>query len=311
MKINKKDYRITLHTSKRRRLLIARKHRLKKNTLLIAVAAIPVMVIFVLISQSIRNTAQEITEDTALTASDENEMAAAEDSEDILSSKASATGREVVACVEINDELTESQDASVPEENAEESMLLSEAETEADQGEISASAVVITKEEILLRFDELQELFPAGMYWNHRGVDVAEGADTCYIVTDSPCWHGKYGDIFCNQYDGATKELFPEYAYLTQCLAYASFVSDYIFGEDAPLTVFYDYDQLQIGDHIRITSLMHSVTVTEKTDEYVTVMEVDEDGVECQIGWGRQITRAELESYGSNVIYITRYSVES
>lgn len=262
-----------------------------------------VIVIFTLVNNTIHSTAGDMTE----SADSESEIEPSEASEESLTSETSPTGEDAIAAFYDFDEVYEETSViiefSFSEEESDNSSVLSEDLVDTEQ-------IFITEEEILVRFEELREIFPEGKYWNHRGVTVEDGAETCYIITDTPCWHGKYGDVYCNRYDGATKELFPEYGYLTQCLAYASLVSDYIFGEDAPLTVFYDYDQLQIGDHIRLTSVMHSMTVTEKTDEYVTVMEVDADGVQCLITWDRQITRATLESYGSNIMYITRYETE-
>ena len=68
----------------------------------------------------------------------------------------------------------------------------------------------------------------------------------------------------------------PQYGDETQCLGYASIISDLLFGYDAPITEFYDFDELRIGDHIRMGWYEHSMIVTDidwDTDT-ITVTEV-------------------------------------
>ena len=171
------------------------------------------------------------------------------------------------------------------------------------------TAEVISEEIAKIRLEAMRDQFPDGYYWNHMGEDSEEVEDSCYSVTQIPCDHGEYDDYYCNQYDGVTKEFFSDYEYLTQCLAFASFVSDTVFGEEAQLNTFDDYDDLRIGDHIRQSDVMHSVIVIKKTDSFVQVLEVDADSVECEISWGRELSREELEEQ-PNVIYLTRYPLD-
>ncbi len=157
------------------------------------------------------------------------------------------------------------------------------------------------------RLMELKEQFPPGSYWNHRGIDIEDGTPTWKIVTDIPCDHSAYGDTYCNRYNGATKEFFPQYDYLTQCLGFSSMLSDQIFGEEAPIRIFRDYNELRVGDQIRLTGSWHSMVVIEKEDDYVCVAECDEDSITCEISWGRKILRSDLAAYGEEIEYITRY----
>lgn len=163
------------------------------------------------------------------------------------------------------------------------------------------------QDKIARRLAELQAEFPSGKYWNHMGIELEPGADSSRYVTDIPCDHDVYGELYCNVYNGQTLELFPQYDYLCQCLGFASMISDDIFGADAPVYLFYDYDQLQVGDQIRYDEYEHSMIVISKTDEYVTVAEVNADYQDCLIEWGRKITRQELAELSWDSEYISRY----
>lgn len=129
-------------------------------------------------------------------------------------------------------------------------------------------------------------------------------------VTDTPCNHSVYGYGNCNIYNGLMDDFFPQYGDETQCLGYASIISDLLFGYDAPITEFYDFDELRIGDHIRMGWYEHSMIVTDidwDTDT-ITVTEVNADYENCQISWGRQITRSELLGMEGDLTYYTRYA---
>ena len=105
-------------------------------------------------------------------------------------------------------------------------------------------------------------------------------------------------------------DFFPQYEDEMQCLGYASIISDLLFGYDAPITEFYDFDKLRIGDHIRMGWYEHSMIVTDidwDTDT-ITVTEVNADYENCQISWGRQITRSELLGMEGDLTYYTRYA---
>lgn len=161
------------------------------------------------------------------------------------------------------------------------------------------------------RLSSLREQLPEGKYWNHMGQDIPFGEETPFSVTDTPCEHSIYGETYCNLYNGATLSLFPEYGYLCQCLGFASLLSDQIFGQDAPLSIFYDFDLLRPGDEIRLDEYEHSMIITDKGDDYVVVAEVNADYEDCLISWSRQLERWELEELSWDLEYISRYPMVS
>ncbi len=140
---------------------------------------------------------------------------------------------------------------------------------------------------------ELQKIFPNNMYWNHAdGEPCNPGEDNnVYSVTSIPCNHYLNGEWYCNAYYGKSDEVYPYKSTSVQCRGFASLLSDEIFGKDAPVRVFEDYDKLRIGDQARIDCDYHSVFIIDKTDEYVIVAECNEDLQSCKISWGRKIMR--------------------
>lgn len=152
-----------------------------------------------------------------------------------------------------------------------------------------------------MSFDEkielLREWFPEDKYWNTCGVDISglTSDEALLVCTDTGCYHSVNGYGSCHTYIGLTYEYFP-YGTNRQCLAFASFISDFLFGKDAEIEKVYTFDEIEVGDHIRITSLEHSVIVLEKTDDYITVVEVNKGYVNCAISWDRVITKSELNS---------------
>ncbi len=151
----------------------------------------------------------------------------------------------------------------------------------------------------------LQRIFPSGKYWNHMGKEATNSEETnnIYSVTDIPCNHYENGEIYCNAHYGKSDELYPYEATCSQCRGFASLLSDIIFGEDAPVKYFEDYDELRIGDQARIDGDYHSVFIVDKTDEYVIVAECNSDLQTCQINWGRKILRKDMDGW-----YISRWS---
>ena len=170
----------------------------------------------------------------------------------------------------------------------------------------------LAEQGVQTRLELLEDYFPNGMYWNHIGVDTSEmtADEIAMCVTDTPCNHSVYGYGNCNIYNGLMDDFFPQYGDEMQCLGYASIISDLLFGYDAPITEFYDFDELRIGDHIRMGWYEHSMIVTDidwDTDT-ITVTEVNADYENCQISWGRQITRSELLGMEGDLTYYTRYA---
>lgn len=151
------------------------------------------------------------------------------------------------------------------------------------------------------RIIELQKIFPKGMYWNHMGCEPGS-VDEMYSVTDIPCNHSLYGEVYCNSHHGKSDEAYPYRATSIQCWGFGSLLSDLVFGEDAPVYRFENYDDIRIGDQARIGYDYHTVFIIDKTDEYVVVAECNADLETCQINWGRKIMREDLVGW-----YMTRW----
>lgn len=88
------------------------------------------------------------------------------------------------------------------------------------------------------------------------------------------------------------------------CAAFAFEASDFVFGKEAPYIQHYDYNNVKVGDILRINHNTHSVVV----------MEIDSDGngyTVCEgnynrsVHWGRHISKANAIDE-SSYIY-TRY----
>ena len=97
------------------------------------------------------------------------------------------------------------------------------------------------------------------------------------------------------------------YAYcIGQCAGFASLLSDEVFGEDAPVKIITNKNQIKIGDYLRMLP-SHSVFVIDRVEKgeivgydmyddtnetawetYITVAECNWDW-HCGIGWGRTI----------------------
>lgn len=139
-------------------------------------------------------------------------------------------------------------------------------------------------------------IFPDGYYWNLGGVS------TC------PCSNGTDIDK-CNFYkNGLVSSIFTNWS-ATQCQGFATMISDMLFGSDAPISSYRDYEKIRVGDVIRIEEAEHSVVVLTKNDDYITVAECNSDFRDCLINWDRKITKAYLER---NTIYcLTRYPDEN
>lgn len=190
------------------------------------------------------------------------------------------------------------------------------ADRSGERGLVSIPPTLQTTEEIVskraeIQLHKLETYFADGTYWNHFGVDVTGMSDEeiALYTTDTPCAHSDNGYEYCNVYNGVMSEYFPQYDYETQCLGFASLISDLIFGLDAPVTEFYEFDALRIGDHIRLPESEHSMIVTEidANADSVTVLEVNADYENCEITWGRTVTRDELYATDSYVQFFTRY----
>lgn len=171
-----------------------------------------------------------------------------------------------------------------------------------------------TEAEACEKLRALSVYFEDGRYWNSASSGTPWREET-FSVTDIPCAHTSSGYGYCNTYSGKTEDAFPEYGTETQCLGYASLLSDLVFGTDAPITIHYDLSRVRVGDHIRLVYWEHSMIVTETGTQadgtrYIRVTEVNADYESCQIQWNRLITENELYALGDVIRILTRYESE-
>lgn len=155
-------------------------------------------------------------------------------------------------------------------------------------------------------FSALKLRFPAGKYWNHMGYDLPYGEESPEIVTDTPCDHSLYGETYCNFYNGKTAGFFQNTT-INECLGFASYLSDSLFGTQAQITRCTDLSLLRAGDHIRLREYEHSMTVTSVSEEGITVAEVNRDYGDCLIEWGRFLSFPELSALSWDLEFYTRY----
>lgn len=159
------------------------------------------------------------------------------------------------------------------------------------------------------KFVVLKEYFPQDSYWNTYSLNQTglTEDEICSYSSSVPCSHSEIGVDYCQYYIGVTDDLFGVWGSI-QCQGFASMVSDFLFGKEAPLNVFYDFSQLQVGDNIRLTEYEHSMIVTTVNPGSITVLECNENYEDCRIEWGRVITEEELNSY--NYFCVTRLPQE-
>lgn len=145
------------------------------------------------------------------------------------------------------------------------------------------------------KLDVLRERFPDGKYWNYIGYDISDMTqeEACMIVTDEPCDHAWNGYEYCHEYDGRTLYEYT-YDYNIQCLGFASMISDFLFGKDAEIETFYEFEDLAVGDQVRFLNYEHSMVVIEKGEDYIKVVECNRDYENCEIEWGRELSRDEV-----------------
>ena len=85
------------------------------------------------------------------------------------------------------------------------------------------------------------------------------------------------------------------------CAGFAFICSDAAFG-NLPGRQHRNFDQIRVGDILRVDNNTHSVVVLEKRENSVIVTE---GNYNSSIHWGREISRQELEL--GNFVVTTRY----
>lgn len=161
------------------------------------------------------------------------------------------------------------------------------------------------------RLEELSEFFTAGRYWNDFEADTLSEENASFAISDTACQHENNGYSHCNYY---TSPLCAPlgFSYGSQCLGYAGLLSDLVFGTEAPVTIHGDFEQIRIGDHIRLVLWDHSMLVTgtgkdENGKTFIYVTEVNADYETCRIDWDRKFTQDDLRRLGDYIEVHTRY----
>lgn len=85
------------------------------------------------------------------------------------------------------------------------------------------------------------------------------------------------------------------------CAGFAFALSDAAFG-DAPAVIHTDYDNVRVGDILRINANTHSVIVLEVKENSVVVAEGNYNGM---IHWGRELSKTSIMGEGCYIM--TRY----
>ncbi len=137
-------------------------------------------------------------------------------------------------------------------------------------------------------------MFEHDAYWNTIGApSELEGIALHTYISQTPCNHYYNYYTYCQVYNGETENFIPHIANM-QCLGFASFVSDILYGTQAEMTMLYDIEQVSIGDHVRLVWSSHSFIVIDISEHTLTVLEVNSDYENCQINWGRTIEKTQI-----------------
>lgn len=159
--------------------------------------------------------------------------------------------------------LTETTVEDVADTEAETVDALEATDTEA------VSASVPTQAQVYQTMIAMKASYPEGMPWTNNDFYAWKGGGQYY---------GGYG-----------------------CVAFAFILSDAAFG-DLPSRTHTNFDDIRVGDIIRMNYDMHSVVALEVYDTYIVVAE---GNFNSSIHWGRQISLDEIRQTGTYVT--TRY----
>lgn len=146
---------------------------------------------------------------------------------------------------------------------------------------------------IVGRLGELRAKFPDGKYWNHLANSYHNNDgpyNTCTnencmnpdSYTDTPCTtHNGFAGVGCydcNNFDSGI-----------QCFGFANKIFYDVFGVYASqMQKRYDFDNISIGDWIRVNNDSHSAVVIDRSGSNLTVVEANY-GTNCMIQWNRTI----------------------
>jgi hypothetical protein len=85
------------------------------------------------------------------------------------------------------------------------------------------------------------------------------------------------------------------------CVAFAFYLSDLAFGT-SPARIHRDYNDIKVGDILRINNNTHSVIVLEVNDDSVIVAE---GNYNSKVHWGRKLSKSDIIDENSYIM--TRY----
>lgn len=114
----------------------------------------------------------------------------------------------------------------------------------------------------------MKEVYPEGMHWTNDN----------YYAWNGGIYSGGYG-----------------------CAGFAFALSDAAFG-DAKAVIHTDYDNVRVGDILRVDNDTHSVIVLEVKEASVVVAEGNYNG---SVHWGREIPKSKIMGEGCYIM--TRY----
>ncbi len=165
---------------------------------------------------------------------------------------------------------------------------------------------------VATRLQKLRTYFPNGTYWNHVGISISglDRLEYCMITTKTKCNHKNGYANSCNHYIGISKKFF-KYSDNYQCLAFASLISDLLYGPNTPITKHKDFNKIKVGDQIRFVTAAHSVVVIGKAKDSITVVECNYDTTACKIVWGRTISKRYFSTCGEFFVLSRVSSVKS
>lgn len=151
--------------------------------------------------------------------------------------------------------------------------------------------------------------YPEGMFYNSVGVSNNDeenpNSQTGNVtsITTSECNHELYGTKYCNEYHGKSNDAYPYAVAGRRDVGFASMISDLIFGKEAEAYIYYEYDDIKVGDQARINNDSYTVIILEKTDDHIIVGGIDYETNICRIMWEKKIKKNEL----SSAFYVSRY----
>lgn len=120
--------------------------------------------------------------------------------------------------------------------------------------------------EVYNKIIAMKEQFPEGMPWTNDN----------YYAWNAGIYSGGYG-----------------------CAGFAFILSDAAFGTEAPAYIHEDYNNIRVGDILRINNDTHSVVVLEVKPNSVIVAE---GNYNSSIHWGREISKSNLPGPGNYIM---------